>query len=109
MITEQERDESLQWLLDFADEVGRSYGGMKVSETAIKVAEAKGIRESDSGAVEAKRAYARTTDDYIRAVETYGECCAEYTTLATLKQYHHARLDAFRTQQSDRRGLDTRF
>jgi len=108
-ITEADRDESLECLLNSSREIGNARGNMRLMEGKVKIAEAEGMMMSQAKQVEMKRADARSSTEYCEAVSNLAHWEGIYEGLKRLAEAHHARLDAFRTQQSDHRGLDTRM
>ncbi len=71
-------------------------------EQVIKITEAKGILEAD-GSMEIRRATARASDEYERAVEDWENAKADFTLLEAQRNRAYAEIEVWRSLNASRR------
>lgn len=101
LVTDQEFEESLHWLRDNAEKIGRVRARRVVSEELRKTMKARAMKKHPKLAVSHQEREAYADPDYVRWLKTEMEdAVAEDTTQALLVKFHEARIMAWHKEQN---------
>ena len=104
IVTDDQASESNQYIADHASEAGALKGKLNAYDYQLKVREAEGMKASEGGA-EIRRMNARSGSEYKKLVQKISEAQERYHDLQAQINFHYARLDCWRTECANRRGL----
>jgi hypothetical protein len=105
IISDEKMAESLEFIEAHASEAGALKGKCNAYDYQLKIIEAEGMRESTEKPVEARRASARTSDEYQNLVKKISEAQTRFHDLQSQITFHYARLDCWRSENANRRGI----
>lgn len=103
-ITEAQAEESLHWLIDAADEIGRAVEEATLTERLVGHVEALQAKAAEGSDARRKEA-ARTSEAYLRAIYAEAKAAGELAKLRSRRDSHSARLEAWRSQSANHRAL----
>jgi hypothetical protein len=104
-ITEAEVEKALDWLRDSAAEIGQAKARAVKAEHMLKHVEALMFKCSDEKSAEARKADARTTDEYVAALNEDAFAAGEMAKLYALREAASLKIEAWRTASSNLRSM----
>jgi hypothetical protein len=103
LISRQEFEDAVHWILDNAGHIGLAYGQYKVAAERLKVAKSFSLLQSRGKTVADREAQAHTSNEYQDTLEGYANQAAEWKTMDVKLQGNLALIDAYRTQEASNR------
>ena len=105
IVTEEEVGKALDWLRDSAAEIGQAKARAVKSEHMLKHVEALLFTGSDAKSAEARKADARTSEQYLDAINENASAAGELAKLYSLREAAAMKIEAWRTQESNFRAM----
>lgn len=105
MITEADVEAALSWLRDGAAELGKAKERTVKAGHMLKHIEALEFKMADGSSAESRRAAARVSERYIKAINEDAEAAGEYERLKALREAAALTLEIYRTQESSARAF----
>lgn len=101
LVTDAEFEESLHWLRDNAEKIGRIRGRRIAAEEIRKTMKARGMQKHPKLPISAQERNAYTDPDYVDYItRELADAVAEDTTQLLLTKYHEARIMAWHKEQN---------
>ena len=104
MITEPEVGAALDWLRDNAVKLGHAKARTVRAGHMLRHTEALEFKIAE-GSVEFRKAYARTTQRYLDAIEEDAMAAGEYEMMKALREAAALKIEAWRTEQASFRAM----
>ena len=105
MISDEAVEAALTWLRDHAVEIGKAKERTVLAGHMLKHVEALMFKESDGKSADARKSDARTSRRYVEAIREDAVAAGEYEKLKALREAAAARIDCWRTEQSNFRSM----
>ena len=105
IVSEEEVDKALAWLRDSAGDIGRAKARAVKSEHMMKHVEALMFFASEEKSAEARKASARTTDQFVEALNENAFAAGDLAKLYSLREAASMIIEAWRTEQSNFRAM----
>lgn len=105
IVSDEKMEESLEFIHAHASEAGALKGKCNAYDYQLKIIEAQGMLASDAKSIEARRSEARSDQMYINLVEKISESQTRFHDLQSQISFHYARLDCWRSENANRRGI----
>lgn len=107
IITDDEMDRALHFLMQNANEIGDARRRMIEAEALVKHTEALLYLASEQKTADAKKADARASEKWLSASTEEAIAAGEFQKMLALREAAAARIDAWRTEQSTLRAIRT--
>lgn len=105
IVTDDEMARALDWLRDNATEIGAARARLIKAERLLAHVEALCIKASDATSDQKKKADARTDKRWLSAAMEEAEAAGEFEKMRALREAASARIESWRTEQANYRGL----
>jgi len=105
MIADEAVHDALETLRKTAQEIGHVRKRMVLSAQMVKHVEALMMGHSDARSGEMRKAFARSSDKYLAAIEEEAEAAGEFEKLKAVREHASSIIEAWRTQESNLRGV----
>lgn len=105
-ISTEDVEKALHWLRDSAADIGSAKARAVKAEHMLKHIEALKFKEAE-GSAEARKAHARTTDEYLDALNEDAFAAGELAKLYSLREAASMKVEAWRSQQANLRSMRT--
>ncbi len=105
IITDQEVEKALHFLVANAKEIGRAKARMIRAGHMLKHIEALQYKMSDASNMEGRKADARTSAAYLEAIEEDALAAGEYETLRALRESAALKIESWRSEQATYRSM----
>ena len=105
MITDEEADRALHWLVNNAKTLGDAKARLVKAERMIGIVEAIETKDSDATSDTKKKADARASYRYLAAVNEEAYAAGEYETLRALRAAAEMKLEAWRSETATLRSI----
>lgn len=99
MITEEQVEEAMYYLIESAKDYALSRSREKMLENQLKIVEASEFRAQESGAVDAKRMNARASEAYKKVSDELYKVSIEYHTIQAEREAYKTLISLYQTQQ----------
>lgn len=103
IVSDEDVDRALHYLRDSSPEIGATRERLIKAEAMVKHVEALLFLRSGEKTVDAKKAAARTSQEWLDAVTEEATAAGEFEKMKALREAAVARLDAWRTEQASSR------
>lgn len=103
IVTNEEAEKALNWLRDSSDAIGESVARARKAENMVKHIEALMAKASDEKSAEARKADARTSDEYLEAINEDAFAAGEKAKLYSLREAAALKLEVWRSEQANYR------
>lgn len=105
IVTDDEMARALDWLRDNAADIGAARARLIKAERLLAHVEALCIKASDASSDQKKKADARTDSRWLAAAMEEAEAAGEFEKMRALREAASARIESWRTEQANYRGL----
>lgn len=105
LISDQDVDRALHWLVNNAKALGASRTRLIKAERMVGYIEALLIKASDASSDLKRKADARSDARYLQAINEEAEAAGEFETLRALRDAASLKIDAWRTESSTLRSI----
>lgn len=99
MVTEDQVEEAMNYLIESAEEYARWRSEEKMLENKLKIVEASEFRAQTSGAVDAKRMNARASQAYKEVSDELYHASIKYHTIQAKREAYKTLVSLYQTQQ----------
>lgn len=105
IVSDNEVERALDFLRDSADAVGKARARLIRSGHMVKHVEALLTLASEQRSVEAKKCEAKTDPRWLEAVTEEAEAAGEFEKLRALREAASAKIEAWRSESANYRGM----
>lgn len=105
MIREQDVEKAVDFLLTSAKKIGAARERQRRAEHMVKAIEALEFKRSSASSAEAKKADARASDAYQRALTEDAEATGAFEEMRALREAAMMRIEVWRTMSSNARSV----
>ena len=105
IVTNEDVERALSWLRDSAFDIGQAKARAVKAENMLKHVEALMFVGSDAKSAEARKCEARTTSEYLDAINEHAFAAGELAKLYSLREAAAMKIEAWRTQESNFRAM----
>lgn len=105
MISDEAVDRALEWLRANASVIGKAKEQAELADKYVGHVEALLIKASDASSAEARKADARSSQKYLDAITDSAVKAGELARLYSLREAAMARIECWRTEQSNFRAM----
>lgn len=100
--TENEVGRALRYLAESDQSIAEAKAKLKADEIRLKITEAQEFLAAE-GSVAERQAMAKSSDNYMNAVDEYENALADYEILNAKRERAHTLIDVWRTIEASRR------
>ena len=104
-VSDDEVEKALSYLRDSAREIGGAKERLVKAGHMVKHVEALMFLASEERSADARRASARTTDEYVEAINEEAIAAGEYERMKSLREAASAYIEAWRTEGANYRAM----
>lgn len=105
IVTDEEVERALTWLRDNAVEIGAAKAQVRRKEALVQSTEAILTAMSDAKSADARKMEARANPKWMEAIEEECAAIAEFEKLRALREAAALKIDAWRSEQANYRGM----
>lgn len=105
MVSDEQIHEALETLRKTATEIGMARQRMILATEMVKHIEALMMVASDHRSADMRKASARASEKYVRAIEEEAAAAGAYETLKAVREHAVSITEAWRTQESTLRSI----
>jgi hypothetical protein len=105
IVTDAQVAAALDYLRDSADAIGKARGRLVKSGHMIKHTEALLLLQSEQKSIESRKAEARCSERWLKAIDEEEAATIEFEKLKALREAASAKVDAWRSESANYRGM----
>ena len=105
IVPDDELDRALHWLINNAKVIGAAKARLVKAERMVDIVEAIESKKSDASSDLKRKADARSSDRYFAAINEEADAAGEYETLRGLRTAADMKIECWRSEQANFRGL----
>lgn len=105
IVIDEDVGKALDWLRDNAADIGQAKARAVKAEHMLKHVEALMFKASDEKSADARKCDARTTSQYVDALNEDAFAAGELARLYSLREAASMKIEAWRTEQSNFRAM----
>ena len=105
IVPDDELDKALHWLINNAKTIGAAKARLVKAERMVDIVEAIETKKSDAASDLKRKADARSSERYFAAINEEADAAGDYEMLRALKMAAEMKIEAWRSEQANFRGL----
>ncbi len=106
IVSNEDMEKALDWLVNSAGEIGTAKKRAIKAGHMLKYTEAFQFKLSDASSNDKRQADARTSSEYLEAINEDAEAAGELAKLYALREAAAMRIEAWRSEQATMRNAD---